>query len=202
MRSASPEALVPTARELLAAHTQARDVALLLADYGLTELRPVTTPPHTGRVISVHDGAPVARAFATEAPTLEAGVPGTVTLHLSVTVRGDRVGVLSVNLPKSSLGMAAVMELRAFAATIGRKLVIADRHTDLYLRARRRQRLTLAAEMQELEAQLPLGMFEDTDYREQPLSVAPSDRLVIVTAPRRAPQRREAADRARTRCVP
>ncbi|MFB7755457.1 PP2C family protein-serine/threonine phosphatase [Streptomyces sp. NPDC056121] len=148
LRAAPPEALLPTARKLLATQVQARYVTLLLADYGLTELHPVTTPTHTTHTIALRDGAPAARAFVAGATTLEADVAGTVTLHLPVTVRGDRLGVLSVNLPKPSLGLTTVMELRSFATAMGHELVIADRHTDLYLRARRRQRLTLAAEMQ------------------------------------------------------
>ncbi len=314
LRSAPPNALLATARSLLASHMQARSVKLLLADYGLTLLQPVTRLPHTGQAVAVHDGDPAGRAFSAEAVVMEvAGEAGMVTLHLPITVRGDRIGVLSVYLPEPPQGAPAVLELGAFATAIGHELLVAERHTDLYLQARRRQRLTLAAEMQwqllpgrgfardeytlgahlepayaiggdnfdwstsddhltitvtdgkghgieaalltnltvsalrnarragisladqacladqaiygeyggrrysptlllrfnlatgqadavdagspqlfrlrhdtvervELEAQMPLGMFEETDYREEPLSVAPGDRLVIVSS--------------------
>ncbi|WP_328310686.1 serine/threonine-protein phosphatase [Streptomyces sp. NBC_00442] len=150
LRQAAPTALLSTARSLLADYVQARDVTLLLADYGLTVLQPVTNLPHTGEATAVRDGSAAGRAFTAEAPVIEAAdEPGTVRVHLPVTVRGDRKGILSVHLPEPAVqGASGVLELAAFATALGHELLVAERDTDLYLQARRRRRLTLAAEMQ------------------------------------------------------
>ncbi|WP_411102889.1 PP2C family protein-serine/threonine phosphatase [Streptomyces sp. cmx-4-9] len=149
LRAAPPTSLLSAARDLLATYVQADEVTLLLADYGLTVLQPVTRLPHTGTQVPVRDGAPAGRAFSAEAPVVEVtDDPGTIIAHLPVTVRGDRIGVLSVRLPESAQGTPAVLDLAAFATALGHELVVADRDTDLYRLARRRRRLTLAAEMQ------------------------------------------------------
>ncbi|MEU9027127.1 PP2C family protein-serine/threonine phosphatase [Streptomyces sp. NPDC048383] len=149
LRAAAPTALPSAARELLTTHVRASEVTLLLADYGLDVLQPVTHLPHTGTRVPVRDGAPAGRAFATQTPVLEVtDDPGTVIAHLPITVRGDRLGVLSVRCPESAKGAPAVLDLAAFATALGHELVVADRDTDLYRQARRRRRLTLAAEMQ------------------------------------------------------
>ncbi|MGW0362916.1 PP2C family protein-serine/threonine phosphatase [Streptomyces sp. NPDC002990] len=149
LRAAPPTSLLSAARELLSTYVQASDVTVLLADYGLSVLQPVTQLPQTGTQVAVRDGAPAGRAFSAQAPVVEVtDDPGTVIAHLPITVRGDRLGVLSVRLPEPAEGAPAVLELAAFATALGHELVVADRDTDLYLQARRRRRLTLAAEMQ------------------------------------------------------
>ncbi|MEU6894743.1 PP2C family protein-serine/threonine phosphatase [Streptomyces sp. NPDC046557] len=149
LRAAPPTALLAAAGELLAKYVQASEVTLLLADYGLTVLQPVTRLPHTGEQVPVRDGAPAGRAFSAEAPIVEVtSDPGIVIAHLPITVRGDRLGVLSVRLPEPVKGAPRVLELAAFATAFGHELIVAERDTDLYLQARRRRRLTLAAEMQ------------------------------------------------------
>ncbi|MFE4860743.1 PP2C family protein-serine/threonine phosphatase [Streptomyces sp. NPDC056670] len=150
LRLTPPTALLSTARSLLAEYVQARDVTLLLADYGLSVLQPVTHLPHTGEATGVHDGSPAGRAFTGQAPVVEVtDEPGAVRAHLPITVRGDRLGVLSVDLPETAVsGTSEVLDLATFATALGHELLVAERDTDLYLQARRRRRLTLAAEMQ------------------------------------------------------
>ncbi|MFD3547312.1 PP2C family protein-serine/threonine phosphatase [Streptomyces sp. NPDC058655] len=149
LRAAPPTALLSAARTLLCTFVQASEVTVLLADYGLSVLQPVTHLPDTGTQVPVRDGAPAGRAFSAQTPVWEvAPDPGTVVVHLPITVRGDRLGVLSVRLPEPAEGAPTVGELAAFATALGHELVVAGRDTDLYLRARRRKRLTLAAEMQ------------------------------------------------------
>jgi serine phosphatase RsbU (regulator of sigma subunit) len=63
-------------------------------------------------------------------------------------VRGDRLGVLSVTLPARAADAAELAELAEVARLLGHEVVVAERDTDRYLRARRASRLTLAAEMQ------------------------------------------------------
>ncbi|GGX25350.1 PP2C family protein-serine/threonine phosphatase [Streptomyces chryseus] len=149
LRAAPPTRLLSTARSLLAAYLDARWVSLLLADYGLTLLQPVIRLPETGEAVPVRGEHPAGRAFSTQAAVVEVTTePGMVTAHLPMTVRGDRLGVLSVHLPEPAKGTPGVLELAAFATAIGHELLVAERETDLYLLGRRRKRLTLAAEMQ------------------------------------------------------
>ncbi|OEJ37721.1 phosphatase [Streptomyces agglomeratus] len=149
LRAAPPTSLLFTARSLLADYLDARSVTLLLADYGLTVLQPVTRLPHTGETVPARGDHPAGRAFSAQAAVVEVtSEPGMVTAHLPVTVRGDRLGVLSVHLPEPSAGAPRVLELAAFATAVGHEMLTAERDTDLYLQARRRKRLTLAAEMQ------------------------------------------------------
>jgi serine phosphatase RsbU (regulator of sigma subunit) len=71
-----------------------------------------------------------------------------VHVHLPVTVRGDRLGVLTVTLPDGDGARDLLGELADIAEVLGHEVVVAERDTDLYLQARRKDRLTLAAEMQ------------------------------------------------------
>ncbi|MGW0687265.1 PP2C family protein-serine/threonine phosphatase [Streptomyces sp. NPDC002754] len=98
--------------------------------------------------LSLHDSAE-GRAFGSQEPYGQyAALDGAVHLHLPVTVRGDRLGILTVRLPKHRCTPQAVDELTDLAAFLGHEIVVAERDTDLYLQARRVNRLTLAAEMQ------------------------------------------------------
>ncbi|WP_435840523.1 PP2C family protein-serine/threonine phosphatase [Streptomyces bobili] len=156
LRTAAPHELVDAVRRVLAERYAAVAVELLMADYGLTVLKPVSGP--RGREpLSVYDSA-AGRAFGAQEPYVEPAGDGRVRAHLPVTVRGDRLGVLSVTLPENGDGdghgegdgeVSGVLgELTEVAQVLGHEVVVAERATDLYLRARRRDRLTLAAEMQ------------------------------------------------------
>lgn len=148
LRAAVPHELIPTAGDLLVDLAGALDSTLLLADYGLTVLQPVTTLPYTGESVSAVDGPP-GTAFATQDVVVErTGEYLPATVHVPMTVRGDRLGVLSVRFPVADVGAETVSGLIDFATLLGHELLIADRETDLFQQARRRKRLTLAAEMQ------------------------------------------------------
>ncbi|MFD5231404.1 PP2C family protein-serine/threonine phosphatase [Streptomyces qaidamensis] len=149
LRAAAPHELVATARRLLTDRVGAQEVTLFLADYGLSVLQPVAHLPHTGDPVSAHDG-PAGRAFVSQAPVVEVSndlTPANL-VHLPITVRGDRLGILSVRLPSSATDPATVLSLSDFATALGHEVTTAGRDTDLYLQARRTRRLTLAAEMQ------------------------------------------------------
>ncbi|GGW57437.1 serine/threonine-protein phosphatase [Streptomyces galilaeus] len=156
LRTAAPHELVDAVRRILVERYAAVGVELLMADYGLTVLQPVSGP--RGREpLSVYDSA-AGRAFGAQEPYVEPAGGGRVRAHLPVTVRGDRLGVLSVTLPEdgerdegtdTNGEVSGVLgELSEIAQVLGHEVVVAERATDLYLRARRRDRLTLAAEMQ------------------------------------------------------
>lgn len=148
LRTAAPHALVEAARAALAENYGATGIELLMADYSLTVLQPVDAPPHRDGPLPVN-GSPEGRAFGSQTP-FERPVPenDTVVLHLPVTVRGDRLGVLTVRLPREGRTAATVHDLTEIAQLLGHEIIVAERDTDVYLRARRVSRLTLAAEMQ------------------------------------------------------
>ncbi|QIJ61222.1 PP2C family protein-serine/threonine phosphatase [Streptomyces sp. JB150] len=146
LRGAAPHELLEVVRAVLTEQYAAEDVELFLADYGLTVLQPVSVLPHTLEPVSVHT-SPAGRAFGAQRPHREDLPGGRVRLHLPVSVRGDRLGVLSVTLPENTVpGCEA--ELADVAEVLGHEVVVAERDTDIYLQARRKDRLTLAAEMQ------------------------------------------------------
>ncbi|MBD9725146.1 PP2C family protein-serine/threonine phosphatase [Streptomyces caniscabiei] len=146
LRSAAPPHLVDTLSDVLA-DWSARDVELYLADYSLTVLRPASTRPDPPDSLPMHDG-PAGRAFGAQEPYVEKRGDDRVRLHLPVTVRGDRLGVLRLTLPSAAQAEECLAELTELAQVLGHELIVAERDTDVYLRARRSSRLTLAAEMQ------------------------------------------------------
>ncbi|MEW2306231.1 PP2C family protein-serine/threonine phosphatase [Streptomyces sp. NPDC006655] len=147
LRTAAPHELLDVVRRVLAQEYAATSVELLLADYGLTVLQPVSSLPATAAPVPVHS-SPVGRAFGAQEPLVEGAPGGSVRVHLPVTVRGDRLGVLCVTLPNGEDVPGLLGELADIAEVLGHEVVVAERDTDVYLRARRKDRLTLAAEMQ------------------------------------------------------
>ncbi|GAA2591415.1 phosphatase [Streptomyces tubercidicus] len=65
-----------------------------------------------------------------------------------MTVRGERTGLLTVRLPAERSVPDTIHDLVHAAGALGHELLVAERDTDVYRRARRLSRLTLAAEMQ------------------------------------------------------
>ncbi|MFD9461804.1 PP2C family protein-serine/threonine phosphatase [Streptomyces sp. NPDC060027] len=147
LRTAAPHQLLDAVRAVLCGHYAAESVELFMADYGLTVLQPVSVLPHTLDPIPVHS-SPEGRAFGAQEPFVEEGPGESVRAHLPVTVRGDRLGVLSVTLPAGARDEEMLTELADIAEILGHEVLVAERDTDLYLQARRKDRLTLAAEMQ------------------------------------------------------
>ncbi|PZT70318.1 phosphatase [Streptomyces sp. SW4] len=147
LRTAAPHALLDAVRRVLAEQYAAESVELFMADYGLTVLQPVSVLPHTLRPVPVHN-SPAGRAFGAQEPYVEAGQDGLVRAHLPVSVRGDRLGVLTVTLPEAEHTDEGVRELAEVADVLAHEVIVAERDTDVYLQARRKDRLTLAAEMQ------------------------------------------------------
>jgi hypothetical protein len=148
VRAAAPHTLVDVVREALAAAYGASSVELYLADYGLKVLRPVDSVPHSDGTLSL-DNTPEGRAFGSQEPHERQVRHGNaVDHHLPVTVRGDRLGILTVRLPGDRSTPAAVAGLTSVAELLGHEILVAERDTDLYRRVRRVNRLTLAAEMQ------------------------------------------------------
>ncbi|MFF9909094.1 PP2C family protein-serine/threonine phosphatase [Streptomyces sp. NPDC013457] len=146
LRRAAPHLLVSVVEESLRKHCGARRVELRLADYGLRSLQLVGGTPEATPAVLIHD-SPQGRAFGAQEPYV-IHAPDSVEAHLPVTVRGDRMGVLSVSLPAASDLALLLPELGHICGALGHEILVAERDTDLYVLARRATRLTLAAEMQ------------------------------------------------------
>ncbi|WP_037764368.1 PP2C family protein-serine/threonine phosphatase [Streptomyces sp. 142MFCol3.1] len=147
LRTAAPHQLLDAVRTVLCRHYAAETVELFMADYGLTVLQPVSVLPHTLEPVGVHS-SPQGRAFGAQETFVEPYSGDRRQVHLPVTVRGDRLGVLSVMLPLEACDTDTLAELADIAEVLAHEVLVAERDTDLYLQARRKDRLTLAAEMQ------------------------------------------------------
>ena len=139
---AQPHSLARAAASVIEQAYGAESVDLLLADYRLDFLIPVVSGGPAFRM----DGTPAGRVFAAQEPTTVTSEESCV-LHLPLTVRGDRTGVLTVGLANEP-DAGTREELTRVAETLARALKLADTGTDVFRRARRRNRLTLAAEIQ------------------------------------------------------
>jgi serine phosphatase RsbU (regulator of sigma subunit) len=141
---AQPHALPATTIAAVEQACGAVSVELLLADYRLDFLIPVGSERPPFRM----DGTPEGRAFAAQEPVLRPPVEGgTWDLFLPLAVQGDRSGILTVSLPDEPDAVTR-RRLADLAVVVSRAQKIADEGTDFYRRVRRRNRLTLAAEMQ------------------------------------------------------
>ncbi|MFE9994969.1 PP2C family protein-serine/threonine phosphatase [Streptomyces avermitilis] len=146
LRTAAPHQLLDALREVLRNRYAAESVEFLLADYGVTVLRPLSPEVSAPDPVPLHDSR-AGRAFGAQEPFLEEAADGLARVHLPVTVRGDRLGVLTVTLPSEDV-KDSLPELREIAEVLGHAVIVAERDTDVYVQARRKDRLTLAAEMQ------------------------------------------------------
>ncbi|MFE8949620.1 PP2C family protein-serine/threonine phosphatase [Streptomyces sp. NPDC007856] len=147
LRTAASHELLDAVRRVLVEQYGAESVDLLMADYGLTVLQPVSVLPNTEEPVSVNNSV-AGRAFGAQEPVVESASGGRVRVHLPVSVRGDRQGVLSVTLAHRGGVRELLGELSDIAEVLGHELLVAERDTDIYVQARRKDRLTLAAEMQ------------------------------------------------------
>ncbi|MFF2223268.1 PP2C family protein-serine/threonine phosphatase [Streptomyces globisporus] len=148
VRAAAPHALLAALRAELISAYGALAVELHLADYGLRVLTSLDGPDGESEPLSLHN-TPEGRAFGSQEPReQQVRHDDAVDHHLPVTVRGERLGILTVRLPQKLSTPELVGELTHVADLLGHEILVAERDTDLYQRARRTSRLTLAAEMQ------------------------------------------------------
>ena len=136
LRSAPPDRLPEVAAEHLRRWFGAQRVEMLFSDLTLAGLWPVLD----------HDapagGALEQRCFGSQQPIVDHG-----RVLLPLTVWGDRLGVLRIELPEP-VGFDLVEQFRMLADELAVALRAADKDTDRYRRVSRRQRLTMAAELQ------------------------------------------------------
>ncbi|MGW6540886.1 PP2C family protein-serine/threonine phosphatase [Streptomyces sp. NPDC055051] len=146
LRRAAPHRLVGVVEDALKEHCGVLRVELRLADYGLRTLQLVGHVPGSDPSVPIHD-SPQGRAFGAQEPYV-VRESGALRLHLPVTVRGDRLGVLTAELPPQGDLRPLLPALAQVCEALGHEILVAERDTDLYVLARRATRLTLAAEMQ------------------------------------------------------
>ncbi|MGI5404520.1 PP2C family protein-serine/threonine phosphatase [Streptomyces sp. CA-135486] len=146
LRSAAPHTLLSVVTGALTEQYGAERVELRLADYGMRSLQAVENARYATEPVLIH-GSPQGRAFGSQEPCVTKDA-GAVDVHLPVTVRGDRTGILTVRMPEGAYSGSVLPELQHVCEALGHEILVAERDTDLYVLARRAARLTLAAEMQ------------------------------------------------------
>ncbi|TDC83750.1 serine/threonine-protein phosphatase, partial [Micromonospora sp. KC606] len=146
LRGAPPDQLVEAADRVLRSLLDASRVDVLLADYRISGLWPVLDPklPDAGFLACQGQAQ---RCFSSQQPVLEGREDGHCRLWLPVTAWGERLGVLLVELTAPPQA-GTVAQLGEVAGDLATALRAADRETDRYRRVRRRERLSMAAEMQ------------------------------------------------------
>ncbi|MFF8288701.1 PP2C family protein-serine/threonine phosphatase [Streptomyces sp. NPDC016309] len=148
LRAAAPHTLLEVVTTALTREYGADRVDLRLADYGVRSLQAVERVPWASEPVAIHN-SPEGRAFGSQEPVVVADeATGATDVHLPVTIRGDRLGVLSVRLPAGRPVTEVLPEIQHIGEALGHEILVAERDTDLYVLARRAARLTLAAEMQ------------------------------------------------------
>jgi serine phosphatase RsbU (regulator of sigma subunit) len=136
MTESAADALPERTADVLAKEYGLGTAALLLVDYRLSALLPVTGgEPLTGA------GDPAWRCFDHQSE-----VPDGSGIYLPVTARGERIGVLRCAPRPDDPEVRG--ELAEIATLLAHELQAAAAGTDRYRVAARTQRLTLAAEMQ------------------------------------------------------
>lgn len=163
---AAPSDVVAVCAGWLERHLSAQTCQLLLADYSEASLEPVPQPDGGA------DGPPVQDVVASEAGVayreqrpvqhVADGPPLAQVVHLPVSSRTERLGVLTVTLPGPPPSPAMLNVLDDVARVLGHVVTGARRYTDRFEIVRRQQDLGLAAEIQwEL---LPGLVYELPDY--------------------------------------
>ncbi|MEU2111066.1 PP2C family protein-serine/threonine phosphatase [Streptomyces sp. NPDC019507] len=147
LRGAAPHTLLDVVSAALDERYGTAGVELRLADYGMHSLQTVDPGPCETEPVPIH-GSPQGRAFGSQEPYVTEEGDSRVVVHLPVTVRGDRLGVLTVRLASDAFTEADLPDLRLACEALGHEMLVAERDTDLYVLARRAARLTLAAELQ------------------------------------------------------
>jgi serine phosphatase RsbU (regulator of sigma subunit) len=142
MFAAPAHALVETLIGSLREHYGVTGAELLIADYTQAVLRPLL-----GADVELPvTGSEAGRAYAEQRVVARETAAGTQLL-LPVTARGDRLGVLRLER-LTPPDVAVEDELVDLATALAHDLRAADEITGRYRLARRRERLTLAAEIQ------------------------------------------------------
>ncbi|MEV6693788.1 PP2C family protein-serine/threonine phosphatase [Micromonospora sp. NPDC051196] len=146
LREAPPDRVVEAADRAIRSVLGASGTAVFVADYRINGLWPVLDsrqPQVAGQAVQ----SLVQRCFSSQQPVRGSDAQGSCRLYLPLTVWGERLGVLVVELPQEPSEEVAA-GAADIAGEVAMALRAADRETDRYRRARRRERLSMAAELQ------------------------------------------------------
>ncbi len=145
LRAAPPDQLAEAADRAIRRTLHASRTEVFVADYRFSGLWPVLDPRRADDAfVAAQDAAQ--RCFSSQQPLLDNG-DGRCRIYLPLSVWGERLGVLLVELTAAP-DEATVEAVRDVAGDLAVALRAADRETDRYRRARRRERLSMAAELQ------------------------------------------------------
>jgi serine phosphatase RsbU (regulator of sigma subunit) len=141
LRTAPPDRLAEVTAGHLRETCGAERVEILLADLTMSALRPVLDPDGDS------GGSLEQRCFGSQQPVVDGG-PGRFTrVLLPLTSWGDRNGVLRIEFGRP-VDHEFIDQLAEIADELAVALRAAGKDTDRYQRIQRRQRLTMAAELQ------------------------------------------------------
>ncbi|MEV1144671.1 PP2C family protein-serine/threonine phosphatase [Micromonospora sp. NPDC049799] len=145
VRAAPPDQVAEAADRAIRSVLGALRTDVFLADYRIAGLWPVLDGdlPDSG---SLAFRGVAQRCFSSQQPVREA-LDDRCRLFLPLSVWGERLGVLLVELPAAP-DDRTLDEILDAAGDLAMALRAADRETDRYRRTRRRERLSMAAEMQ------------------------------------------------------
>ncbi|WP_431922000.1 PP2C family protein-serine/threonine phosphatase [Micromonospora wenchangensis] len=145
LREAPPDQVVEAADRALRSELAAVRVDAFLADYRLSGLWSVLDPEVSAGSLTGPSAAQ--RCFSSQQAVRDPSDGGRCRVWSPLTTRGERLGVFLVELAgiPDDPTVALIADLGVDLATT---LRAADRETDRYRRTRRRERLSMAAEMQ------------------------------------------------------
>ena len=140
-----PQLIAPLIAEEVA-RVGGRDVSILLQDYAQVVLAPLP-----GRRLVVAEpelisDSPAGTAFLTAAPVEVAHDDGGVRMYLPLLDGSDQVGVMAVTMDTADDDDRRL--LRRLAGLVADMVVTKHTYTDLFFQARRREPMTVAAEIQ------------------------------------------------------
>ncbi|MGC1212835.1 MAG: PP2C family protein-serine/threonine phosphatase [Micromonospora sp.] len=146
LRVAPPDQLAEAADRAIRAALEASRTEVFIADYRFSGLWPVLDSELPGAGFLACHGV-AQRCFSSQQPVLDGGERGRCRIYLPLSVWGERLGVLLIELSESP-DAGTVEQAHDIAGDLAVALRAADRETDRYRRVRRRERLSMAAEMQ------------------------------------------------------
>ncbi|MEV0407097.1 PP2C family protein-serine/threonine phosphatase [Actinoallomurus sp. NPDC050550] len=143
-REMPPHLIAPLVAEEVA-RIGGRDISILLQDYDQLILAPLPGKGLTVGAAERIDGSPAGRAFLHATP-IEQPLADGVRIFLPLLNGSDEVGVMTITL--DTVNDDDRLLLRRLAGLVADMLVTKSSYTDRFLRARRRERMSVAAEIQ------------------------------------------------------
>ena len=120
-------------------------VSIHLQDYDQVDLQPLEGDGLVGEPIPI-EGSAAGRAFTSDGPVEEEQADGSVRMYLPMLDGSDRVGVLSLQLPR--VDDADRRLAHRLAGLVADMIVTKAEYTDIFARVRTTQPMSLAAQLQ------------------------------------------------------